>query len=157
LKSHNLLVHRGVVKLCDFGLCRHPNAAAGTPAYMAPELFAAVPRGGPAADVYAFGAVLAEVFTGEVPWGGYDLEELRRAVCRGDRPRLPSGLDAPPELRALAERCWHANSAARPNFAEVLAELAALLDATPRHSELESLDMGGGFDDALDGLMGGRN
>ena len=119
---------------------------------MAPELFEAVPRGGPAADVYAFGVLLAEVFTGEVPWVGYDIEALRRAVSRGDRPRLPSGLDAPPELRRLAERCWQEKPSERPDFVQVLSELTALLDATPQVSELESLDAGGG--DALDGLMG---
>ena len=42
LKSHNVLLdYDGRCKLCDFGLVRTREVTAGTPNYMAPELFLA--------------------------------------------------------------------------------------------------------------------
>ena len=43
-------------------------------------------------------------------------------------PRLPG---APPELQALIERCTAPEAGARPSFAEVHAQLAALQAAAP--------------------------
>jgi serine/threonine-protein kinase CTR1 len=63
IKTHNmLLASDGSMKLCDFGLVAHPDAGAGTPQYMAPELL----KGGSVTftdkvDVYAFGIVIWEV------------------------------------------------------------------------------------------------
>ena len=43
--------------------------AAGTPAWMAPELFRDAPVAGEASDAYSFGVVLWECLTGKTPWG----------------------------------------------------------------------------------------
>ena len=94
LKSHNLLVSsRGIVKLCDFGLVKTRTTQAGTPAYMAPELL----EGGSfnkSVDVYSFGVLLCELFSQEVPFAGYEIDDIRRAVTRGERPRIPT-VDTP--------------------------------------------------------------
>jgi len=42
--------------------------AAGTPAWMAPELFRDAPVAGEASDAYSFGVVLWECLTGKTPW-----------------------------------------------------------------------------------------
>ncbi|CAM9271886.1 unnamed protein product, partial [Sphacelaria rigidula] len=62
LKSLNLLLASDnvTVKLCDFGLVRTTVTAAGTPAYMAPELLQGRPFN-KTVDVYAFGILLWEV------------------------------------------------------------------------------------------------
>jgi serine/threonine protein kinase len=76
IKSLNILMDEAMhVKLCDFGMARFENlntmmttaAGAGTPQYMAPEVWTkrAVST---AADVYAYGVLLFEIFTGTVPW-----------------------------------------------------------------------------------------
>lgn len=72
-----LLTHEGEVKLLDFGLAELVEAGApqesggrrtlaGTPRYMAPELFRGAPAT-PRSDIYALGLVLYELCTGPLP------------------------------------------------------------------------------------------
>src|SRR5262249_46042109 len=79
LKPANvLLTAAGVPKVTDFGLARQPAAPSGqtqggqivgTPSYMPPEQASGqVRRIGPAADVYALGAILYECLTGRPPF-----------------------------------------------------------------------------------------
>ncbi|MFO0635931.1 MAG: serine/threonine-protein kinase [Nannocystaceae bacterium] len=93
-KPDNAMVDRaGRVRVLDFGLARGGEAAlaggdgtrsqgAGTPAYMAPELFAGTP-GGPAADQFAFCVALFEALCGTRPFSGRDLVALATAVSEG--------------------------------------------------------------------------
>ena len=79
LKSSNIMVEHGRVKIMDFGLARRTSSpsvqtqsqtAMGTPAYMAPEQ-----HGGElsrASDLYALGVCLFEMATGELPFTGKD-------------------------------------------------------------------------------------
>ncbi|WP_177227346.1 serine/threonine-protein kinase [Nonomuraea pusilla] len=76
----NLLVQAdGAAKLADFGVAVHPEepgAPAGSPPYMAPELWT---RGlaGPPADLYAAACVLFESVRGRPPYRADDLPALR--------------------------------------------------------------------------------
>jgi WD40 repeat protein len=99
-------------KLSDFGLARldDPTArltqtglAAGTPAYMAPEQ--ADPRVGsigPAADVWALGAVLYECLSGHPPFVGDDPTDVFRKLLEQDPPSLA---DAPRDLAVICSKC----------------------------------------------------
>lgn len=127
VKSQNVLFNAaGKLVLTDFGLvgCKAPDA--GTPAYLAPELWACKPFGR-AADVYAFAILLHELLTGAVPWAGLRPTDIRDAVLgRAERPPL----DALPErtpaaVRELLTRAWATDPAARPPASELVAALKA--------------------------------
>src|SRR5262249_22523608 len=78
--AHVLLADDGTPKVTDFGLVRQLDADSGhtfdgmvmgTPSYMAPEQAEGrAHAAGPAADVYALGAVLYECLTGRPPFKG---------------------------------------------------------------------------------------
>jgi eukaryotic-like serine/threonine-protein kinase len=60
----------------------------GTPWYMAPERFYGQPSTA-AADVFAFGAMLFQMITGDLPFPGESIEDIREAVLDVDHARLP--------------------------------------------------------------------
>ena len=80
----------------------------------------------PPADVFSFGCVLYELATGKCPWKdegeSWSVPQFVTTVhVLGKRPPLGPVKHAP--LRAIIERCWLADPAARPT-AEALVALA---------------------------------
>ncbi len=66
------------------------------------------------ADIYAFGVLLWELYTGERPCGGVPLACLIDAKLRGStRDLLPWPLGTPAGLQKLAHDCWERNPAYR--------------------------------------------
>ena len=99
----------------------------GTPPYMAPEQAAGDPSVDHRADIYAFGCLAYEVFTGKPPFRGdaphliitAHLQETPRPVTEGRS-------DVPPAIVALISQCLEKNPRHRPQSA---AELLDVLDA----------------------------
>lgn len=125
LKPSNVLLSPLGPRVIDFGIAQlvgadslASQAILGTPAFMAPEQV----RGEaltPAADVYAWGGLIAFAGTGRLPFGGgAPAEVLYRIVNEG--PYL-DGLDA--RIRALVERAMAKDPARRPTAQQLLAEL----------------------------------
>jgi serine/threonine protein kinase len=123
----------GLPKVSDFGLSKalgeDPGRTAGgtilgTPGYMAPEQASGRPEDvGPAADVYALGAILYELLTGQVPFRGRSVLDTLEQV-RSQPPRPPRELrpDVPPALEAVCLRCLAKAPADRYPSAQALAD-----------------------------------
>jgi serine/threonine protein kinase len=117
LKPANvLLTATGVPKITDFGLAKQldsdtdhtrTGAILGTPSYMAPEQAAGKMRDvGPAADVYALGAILYEMLTGRPPFRGETPIETIHQV-RSDEPVPPTRLQPrlPRDVEVICLKC----------------------------------------------------
>ncbi|MFE8604336.1 protein kinase domain-containing protein [Archangium violaceum] len=109
LKPGNVFLTReDTVKLLDFGLSHlavEPvrsklQPAGGTPAYMAPEQWRGEPQDA-RTDLWAAGVVLYELLTGELPFQGATLAELRERVTSA-RP-VPSVRMRHPEIPRQVE------------------------------------------------------
>ncbi|PWT90381.1 MAG: hypothetical protein C5B56_05470 [Proteobacteria bacterium] len=131
--SNILLTADGSPKISDFGLARRVDAGpeftlsgarVGTPSYMAPEqALGKVAAVGPAADVYALGAILYEALTGRPPFRAETASETERQVI-SEEPAPPSRLNAkvPRDLETICLKCLHKEPSRRYASAADLAE-----------------------------------
>ena len=135
LKPANVMIDgRGKVRLADFGLAslveesgRH--ALAGTPAYMAPELFDHKPPS-IQSDIYALGLVLYEMFAGKPAFTAATIGELARLHHESMPTSLSRVLsDADPVVERVIQRCLSKDPVDRP--ASALAVAAALPGGDP--------------------------
>jgi len=90
LKPENVMMAKdGRVVIMDFGIARarvvedasrtQVGAAIGTPAYMSPEQVQGLEDIDARADIYAFGAMIYELFTGVQPWRGESIVAVAAA------------------------------------------------------------------------------
>jgi serine/threonine protein kinase len=126
---------RGVIaKLADFGLARVAQEGSmstrhyGTVSHMPPELLADGVLS-LATDIYSFGVILWEMYTGVRAFCGQPQEAIVDAVCHG---RGLTGLPendayASPALKNLVARCLDSDRKKRPTAAEAWVEVQAML------------------------------
>lgn len=139
LKPENVLISGTVLKIADFGLARfvdmatrtHTFKGAGTPYYMAPEVWL-MNRATPATDLYAVGVMLYEAFTGELPFIGKDLNALRELHLYSPAPRAKArNAGIPDIIDGIIKRLLAKEPQARYQAAEeVLEALSSLAPAT---------------------------
>jgi WD40 repeat protein len=144
LKPANILIQESGVrgqrltpdsclKIADFGLAKRldedsgqtrSGALLGTPSYMAPEQAGGrVQEVGPAADVYALGAILYELLTGHPPFRGSTVVETLEQV-RSQEPVRPRQLlpRTPRDLETICLKCLEKDPGRRYGSAQELAE-----------------------------------
>lgn len=148
LKPDNvLLTHQRVPKIVDFGLARRilVDAASlggrqefvGTPAYMAPELFQGHPATS-ASDVYALGVSYFQMLSGECPYPGNDIPEIKERTLHEPIPNIR---ERNPKIPLEVAECVHQLLAKAPeNRPWSGVEAAQLLQAVLGQSDdLETL------------------
>jgi hypothetical protein len=163
LKPSNIVLQPfGQVCVIDWGLARFHDSAAyqsflreggesevaglggsdtagGTPGYMPLEQIRKEPLG-PAADIYACGAILYQLLTGERPFGvPRSLRELEQQQAGGSpRAIVELRADVPTRLSDLCLRLLAPTPAQRPSsFLDVLGQLQALTDGTTTGEVIE--------------------
>lgn len=112
LKPANIMVDlNNEPVVMDFGLAGLVDAESsltrsgemiGTPAYMSPEQITGNLNAiGPVSDVYSLGAIMYEMLTGQLPYGGTVAEVVQRALTA--EPKAPSTIhgDVDPALEAI--------------------------------------------------------
>ena len=122
------------VKVLDFGLVKGmaigdatltaPNVAAGTPAFMAPEVALGEPDADVRLDVYSLGCVLYWLLTGRLVFEAKSPGKLMHLHIQ-EPPEPPSRrteLPVPPELDAVVLACLAKDPADRPANADALRE-----------------------------------
>ena len=131
-KPANIMIQEdGSPVLMDFGAAREAlteQVTTGSPLVMAPELFGQV-RASPAADMYAFGAVLYRMLAGRYPVQAATLAELEARHAEGAAP--DSGMLSR-RWRALVGALLARNPDRRPDAHAVLRRLKRMRTARQR-------------------------
>ncbi|NYH55498.1 hypothetical protein HNR06_005087 [Nocardiopsis arvandica] len=126
VKPGNVILSPDGPKIVDFGIATtigarratDRGASYGTPGWVAPERYAGA-SAAPAADVFAWGALVALAATGRDPFGHGTPEELRRRVSAGDHD--VEGV--PEDLRTLVEGALSTDPGRRPSAVDLMRAL----------------------------------
>ncbi|ACY99541.1 MULTISPECIES: serine/threonine-protein kinase [Thermomonospora] len=131
-KPGNVLIAEDGPRVIDFGVAKDLSAATtssrivGTPAYMAPEQLS----GGtitPAVDIFAWGATIAYVATGQAPFGMDTIPSVVNRIVNAE----PDLGDLPEPMRSLVAECLAKDPARRPTARQILLRLLGQEQQTP--------------------------
>ena len=153
LKPENIVLGHEGVKLLDFGLAKLTEAQpageeteatllatgegiwVGTPGYVSPEQLRGLPAT-PRSDVFALGAVLYEMLSGQRAFKGATKADTLSAILEHDPPPMTvPGRAVPPALDKLVRRCVEKDPDDRFQSAR---DVAFALDALSSGSTSES-------------------
>uniref|UniRef100_A0A8C4R4I0 non-specific serine/threonine protein kinase n=1 Tax=Eptatretus burgeri TaxID=7764 RepID=A0A8C4R4I0_EPTBU len=124
IKSQNIFLNKGMVKLGDFGIARVLNSTTelartciGTPYYLSPEICENKPYNHKS-DMWALGCVLYELCTLRHAFEAGNMKNLVLKIVRGAYPPISTSFS--PGLRVLIGRLLGRSPRLRPSAAQVL-------------------------------------
>ncbi|KAG8684039.1 hypothetical protein FRC11_012705 [Ceratobasidium sp. 423] len=144
LKAENILISKNrTPRVSDFGLSRAVKSSDaptgyttstfhGSMRWMSPELHQADDNGRPppftpASDIWAYGMVMLEVETCNIPWSHIIHEPaVILAVMRGNTPPPPKNKIISPGLWALMQDCWKQDPAERGSMRDLMSRIDLL-------------------------------
>jgi formylglycine-generating enzyme required for sulfatase activity len=146
LKPANILLQKETPRLADFGLARvlrassHSGGIAGTPGYMAPEVFDG--KRSEQSDLWAAGVILYKLLSGRLPFPQKDIGALIGAIMMKEIDPLQSSVPEPLQeviVRSLEKDPEKRFQSAREMRAALHACLAinARLSAQPAYLPIE--------------------
>ncbi len=132
IKSGNIMINnKGRVKIMDFGLARIADSAhitktghqLGTTAYMSPEQLMGM-EADYKTDIWSYGIVLYELYTGEMPFDGLYEQAITYAILDEEPKSLDEFENIPPNIRSVINRCLEKDPGSRyESFEEILNDL----------------------------------
>ncbi len=155
IENQESTIDHAMPMITDFGLAKtaihadqtRTGSILGTPSYMAPEQAAGrLSEVGPAADIYALGAILYELLTGQPPFRKEsDLATLRAVEAEEPPPPRRRRPETPRDLEAICLKCLEKAPGQRYRTAtELAADLQRFRGGQPvqarRIGTLERLD-----------------
>lgn len=139
LKPSNIIISDAGPRVIDFGIARATDATAmtktgttlGTPAWMAPEQLQGQPVG-QAADVFAWGCLVAYAASGVPPFGEGPTDAVSYRIVHEE----PALRDLPPGLRGLVERAVAKDATHRPSAESLALKLLSELNPDAASDDL---------------------
>ncbi|HET7602709.1 MAG TPA: protein kinase [Gemmatimonadales bacterium] len=139
IKPANILLHEGHALVADFGIARALDAegeaitktglAIGTPQYMSPEQSTGDKTVDARTDIYALGAVIYEMLTGEPPFTGRSPQAVvARSLTERPRPLAATREGLPAGLEDVVGKALSRSAADRYPSATALAESLATVE-----------------------------
>ncbi|CAE6454236.1 unnamed protein product [Rhizoctonia solani] len=144
LKAENILISKDrTPRISDFGLSRAvknsdvptgytTSTFHGSMRWMSPELHQADDNGRPppftpASDTWAFGMVMLEIESCEIPWSHIIHEPaVILAVMRGNTPPPPKNKVISPAFWATIQECWRQDPAERVSMRDLMSRIDLL-------------------------------
>jgi serine/threonine protein kinase len=140
LKSANILLDTQLnPRITDFGLSKHDASAQQLSSvgatldvkWVAPDILRGSGKGNKTSDIYSYGVVLWELFTGREPFAEMSDQAFLKAVSEGHWPRETIPLEIPKIYRDLIESCWNSNPHLRPSIKHIVETLQRETPSTP--------------------------
>ncbi|KAG8901679.1 hypothetical protein FRB99_005173 [Tulasnella sp. 403] len=143
--------------LCDFGLAKTMESMpsglttstfnqAGSLAYESPELLLGTSQRALESDIWAWGCVLQEIFTGNGPYyWAINPGAIVKWIIQSIPPAVLTDVSCPRNIRRLLRCCWQTSSNLRPTISQCVTVLSDEVSPADEGSEDDTFPESGNF------------